>query len=66
MLSDLWSIVSCYLDNNSFAGTDDGYYSTIQRIARDTVAVDADEVSLENKLLVSIATRLAAEKFLKE
>ena len=65
MLSDLWSIISCYLDNNSFAGTDDGYFSTIQRIARDTVAVDADEVSLENKLLVSIATRLAAEKFLK-
>lgn len=64
-LSDLWSIISCYLDNNSFAGTDDGYYSTIQRIARDTVAVDTDEVSLENKLLVSIATRLAAEKFLK-
>ena len=65
MLSDLWSIIDCYLDKNSFAGTDDGYYSTIQRIASDTVAVDVDEVFLENKLLVSIATRLAAEKFLK-
>jgi hypothetical protein len=65
MLSDLWSIISCYLDNNFFAGTDDEYYSTIQRIASNTVAVDTDEVSLENKLLVSIATRLATEKFLK-
>ena len=65
MLSDLWSIISGYLDNKAFAGTDERYYPAIQRIALDTVAVDTDEVSLENKLLISIATRLAAEKFLK-
>ena len=65
MLSDLWSIISSYLDDNTFSGIDEGYYSSIQRIASDTIATDTDEVSLENKLLVSIATRLAAEKYLK-
>lgn len=64
-LSDLWSVISCYLDNVPFAGTDESYYSVVQRIATDIIGIVADEVSLENKLVVSIATRLSAETFLK-
>lgn len=64
-LSDLWSIISCYLDNRLFSGTDEDYCLTLQRIATNTIETPADEVSLENKLVVSIATRLLAELFLK-
>ena len=64
-LSDLWSIVSCYLDNRAFSGSDESYFSALQRIANSIVALTTDEVSLENKLIMSIATRLTAERFLK-
>lgn len=64
-LSDLWSIVSCYLDNQAFSGSDESYFSALQRIANSIVALSTDEVSLENKLIMSIATRLTAERFLK-
>lgn len=65
MLSDLWSIVQNYLDNAAFTGSDELYGSALQRIANDIISDAADEVSLENKLVVSIAARLKAEKFLK-
>lgn len=64
-LSDLWSIVSCYLENAIFTAIDEDYNTALQRIASIIIGITNDEVSLENKLVVSIATRLTAEKFLK-
>lgn len=64
-LSDLWSIISCYLDNAPFLGSDEDYFVAVQRISSNIIGITTDEVSLENKLVVSIATRLSAELFLK-
>ena len=65
MLSDLWSIVRGYLNNAAFCGSDELYCSALQRIATSIIGDTTDEVCLENKLLISIATRLTIEKFLK-
>lgn len=65
-LSELWEIINCFLSDIPFVGTDAGYYETLHRLAAATVAVDHDEISLENKLLVAIAVRLKAEEFLRE
>lgn len=65
MLSDVWSIIKGYLNNAEFSGSDELYYTALQRIASDIARDTVDEVSLENKLLISIATRLLVEKFLK-
>lgn len=43
----------------------EGYYDTVQLLATD-ISVDYDDISLENKLIVSIASRLRAEKYLKQ
>ena len=64
-LSDLWSIIRCYFDNEAFGGADEEYSVALQRIASNVVGVTLDEVSLENKLVVSIAIRLTAEEFLR-
>jgi hypothetical protein len=65
MLSDIWSMISPYLDNNMMSGPDEGYYSALHRIATTIVGELLDEVSLENKLIIAIAIRLTAETFLK-
>ena len=63
-LVDLWSVISRYFPGrmNSF-GTEK-YYDTVQNLAMD-ISTDYDDISLENKLIVSIASRLRAEKYLK-
>ena len=65
-LSDLWSIISCYVGNTSFAGADENYCTALFRIADNIVGFTTDEVLLENKLIMAIATRLKAESFLKQ
>jgi hypothetical protein len=65
MLSDLWVIVRSYLNNAAFCGSDEPYCLALQRIATSIVGNATDEVSLENKLLIAIATRLTVEKFLE-
>lgn len=63
-LADVWPMISCYVGNNPFEGPDVGYYETVQRIAARLAAEETVDVNLENKLVVSIAARLAAERFL--
>ena len=65
-LSDIWQIVSQYLDNVSWGGTDENFYSAIQRIASGCVTNTTNEVLLDNKLVISIAIRLKAEDFLRQ
>lgn len=64
-LSDIWSIISPYVDNAAMSGTDEAFFSALQRISNDILGNPIDEVSLENKLVIAIATRLFAEKFMQ-
>lgn len=64
-MQDLWNIIKVFVGNVNFAGTDEEYYVALKRIAEDIVnAPTTDEVSLENKLVLSICIRLLAEDFL--
>ena len=68
-LSDLWSLVHRYLNNSDsvpFTGNDENYITSIKRLATNISNNQTDEVSLENKLILSIATRLLAELFLQK
>jgi len=64
-ISDLWNIVSPFLDGVAFSGTDEDYYSAIIRIANSCVADNTNEVLLDNKLVIAIAIRLLTEKFMQ-
>lgn len=64
-ISDLWNIINPFLGGVEFAGTDEDYYSTIIRIANSCVADNANEVLLDNKLVIAIAIRLLTEKFMQ-
>ena len=64
-LSDLWSIINPFLDNAPFTGTDEDYYSAVIRVAHLCANDTTNEVLLDNKLVVAIAIRLCAEKFLQ-
>ena len=64
-LSDLWNIINPFLDGVAFSGIDEDYYSAIIRIANSCVADDTNEVLLDNKLVIAIAIRLLAEKFMQ-
>lgn len=65
-LQDLWNIIKDFVGGVSFAGTDEEFYVAIKRIADDIVnAPTTDEVSLDNKLVLSICIRLLAEEFLQ-
>ena len=66
-LSDIWNVFLNIVSNmgsfdNSF---DENYINAIDRIALDVYNSTNDEVVLENKIVLSIAIRLEAEKFLK-
>ena len=66
-LSDIWNIILNIVSNmgnfdNSF---DENYINAINRISLDIYNSASDEVILENKIVLSIAIRLEAEKFLK-
>lgn len=64
-LSDLWDIIKPFLHNVPLRGTDEFYYDAITRIANQCAAVTTNEVLLDNKLVMAIAIRLKAEKFMK-
>lgn len=63
--SNLLSHINTYRGNAAFIGTNEKYTVALNRIADDIAAETTDEVSLENKLVLSIAIRLKAEVFLK-
>ena len=64
-ISDLWNIVTPFLNGDSFSGVDEDYYTAIIRIANSCIADNTNEVLLDNKLVVAIAVRLLAEKFMQ-
>ena len=64
-LADLWAIISRYVSGGATTFGTESYYDTVQMIATD-ISIDYDDISLENKLIVSIASRLRAEKYLKQ
>lgn len=64
-LSDLWNIINPFLDGVAFSGIDEDYYSAIIRIVNSCVADNTNEVLLDNKLVIAIAIRLLAEKFMQ-
>lgn len=63
-LADLWSIISGYVVGSTAAFGTEKFYDTVQLLATD-ISIDYDDISLVNKLIVSIASRLRAEKYLK-
>ena len=63
-ISDLWNIIRPYLSNQELVSAD-GFYMDILTGLADDILNDEDEVSLENKLVLSIASRLLIEKFMK-
>lgn len=66
-ISDLWNIIKGFLGNTAFAGTDENYYMVLKRSAENIVNNPiTDEVSLDNKLILSICIRLLAEEFLQQ
>lgn len=65
-LSDVWDIIKKYLGNTDFVSSDAAYLDVVFNIADDLVNNGLDDVSLENKLLLSIAIRLKSEQFLKQ
>ena len=64
-LSDLWAVISQYVNGATASFGAENFYNTLQLLATD-VSIDYDDISLENKLIVSIASRLRAEKYLKQ
>ena len=65
-ISDLWDIIKPFVRNVTFSGTDESYYDALIRIANGCVADTTNEVLLDNKLVIAIAIRLCAEKFLQQ
>lgn len=63
-LADLWAIIHPYVNGATTVYSNDSFYDTVQLYATDSI-IDPDDISLENKLIVSIAARLQAEKYLK-
>ena len=64
-LSTLWEIIRPYVNGGNTAFGAERYFDTIQEIANDISSED-DDISLENKLILSIASRLRAEQYLKQ
>lgn len=64
MISDIWSVIKPYLNNADLRSADETYMQLLQDLATNIIQ-DNDEVSLENKLVLSIAARLNIEKFMK-
>lgn len=63
-ISDLWSIIKPNLNNQAFI-SGDGLFMDVLYALADDVLGDDDEISLENKLVLSIASRLKIEQFMK-
>lgn len=65
-LSELWEILRQFQNNRPFNGNDLRYCETLYRLADDIVKESTEKVTLENKLVLSIAIRLKAETFLRK
>jgi hypothetical protein len=65
-LEDLWTVVKRNIKEPPMIkdGTA-SFYEVVQRLAEESVN-EQDDISLENKLIISIAVRLKAEKCLKQ
>ena len=63
-ISEIWEILKPYLNNTQLQTRDIRYLQLIREMA-DTILLEDDEVSLENKLVLSIASRLMIEKYMK-
>jgi hypothetical protein len=63
-ISEIWEILKPYLNNTQLQTRDIRYLQLIREMA-DTILLEDDEVSLENKLVLSIASRLVIEKYMK-
>lgn len=64
---DLWNIIKVFVNNVNFSGTDEEFYVALKRITEDIVnEPTTDEVSLDNKLVLSICIRLLAEDFMQK
>ena len=64
MVSDIWSIICQFLGSTPLVSPDESYLQLLQSLASN-ILQDTDEVSLENKLVLSIAARIQIEKFMK-
>ena len=64
-LADLWAIINQYITGNVATFSTENFYDTVQLLATD-ITNEQDDISLENKLIISIASRLRAEKYLKQ
>ena len=64
MVSDIWGVISQFLENETLKSDDEPYLQLLQNLAIN-ILKDNDEVSLENKLVISIAARIEIEKFMK-
>lgn len=52
-LADLWAVVNQFINGRTVIFGTENYYDTVQQLATD-IAADNDDISLENKLIVSI------------
>ena len=66
-LSDIWNLILSIVSNmGSFTcNNDETYISALDRISSSVYNSASDEIMLENKIVLAIAIRLEAEKFLK-
>lgn len=64
-LSDLWLTIRPYVNGTATTFGTENFYDTVQLIATNSL-IAPDDISLENKLIISIAARLRAEKYLKQ
>ena len=64
-ISDLWSTIQPFLNHRSLTSTDETYLDLLNLLATNILR-DNDEVSLENKLVLSIAARIFIEKLMKQ
>lgn len=64
MVSNIWEVISQFLDSTALVSADKPYLQLLQSLATN-ILQDNDEVSLENKLVLSIAARIEIEKFMK-
>ena len=64
-LSDLWSTIRPYVTGTATTFSTENFYDSVQLLATNSL-IAHDDISLENKLIISIAARLRAEKYLKQ
>lgn len=64
-LDSLWSIVKKYIGEEEINFDGENYFECLKSIDSKVLA-DSDDVSLENKLVLSIGVRLLAERYLKK